>query len=196
MLFQGFVVWAGSVAILAIGASSAPSHFPLSVVIVMAAFIGIGTGGCFQNSVLAIKEQVDEETNAVALGVRNVLRYLGGAVGIAVSGIIIRRILAKEIPEDNPVLDKFRTHTINPKELRALPNAKDRKVVMNAYGKGIMWVFIVSTALLVVCIGLCKLIREKPPRKKEDEETAMKELSGDSLSSGAGTISTQRPLEV
>lgn len=170
ILLQGFLVWAVCVSIIAAGVS-AITRISDPVVVTMASFIGAGTGAVFQNSVMAIREHVSAEDNAVALGTRNVLRYLGGATGTAISSMIMRSVLNKEIPS-NPVLEKFKVHTINPKELRALPNAEDRRVVMDGFGKGVKWVFTASAGLLVVCIVLCALIQEAPKKKEEDEEEA------------------------
>lgn len=144
---------------------------PISVIIAMGAFIGLGTGAVFQNSVLAIREQVSEEQNAVAVGVRNVLRYLGGAIGTAVSGTIMRIILKSRVPEE---LKEFREHAASAKHL-ASHSRDQQKLVRAANGVGIMWVFAMSAILLSICAALCFLIRDEP--KWQDEEIKLSDSS-------------------
>lgn len=120
---------------------------------------------------LLIREQVGSEQSAVAIGTRNVLRYLGGAIGTAISGTIMSMTLKSKIPKGQG-LERFRVHTVNSKELHHL-TLDQRKLVQVGFTRGITWVFATSTALLALCAILCALIREGSG--KADENGAMED---------------------
>lgn len=164
VLLQGFATWLGAAVIIALGASY-DNIIPVWCVMLMTATIGFGTGAVFQNSVLAVREHVECEGFAVALGVRNVLRYLGGAMGTAISSVIMSSTLTKMVPKE---MEQYRVHTINARLLDDL-KVDDQDLVRHAFASGITWVFTTSAVLLFICVIGCYWVREGPKEDKDVE---------------------------
>ncbi|KAL9937589.1 hypothetical protein V8E36_003134 [Tilletia maclaganii] len=64
-------------------------------------FTGIGVGLTLQPSLIAIQGAVPRKTMAVVTAMRNFVRNLGGAIGLALSGTIVRTYLnATDLPDE------------------------------------------------------------------------------------------------
>lgn len=173
----GFAVWTLAMALLGVDSE----YRVPGLVAILGVLVGIGTGSSFQNSVMAISAQVDEETKGVAVGTRNVLRFFGGALGTAISSTILRDRLIASLPAE---LEYLAGSTFSPAVNQL--NEPEEIAAQEAYDSAIAWVFYVSAIMVGVCFSLCPLIRDDSQAKPREEEDTipMKECpSMDSRSS-------------
>lgn len=164
IFFVGFAVW--TLAMILLGMDS-EYRFP-GFVAFLGVLVGIGTGSSFQNSVLAISAQVDNDTKGVAVGTRNVLRFLGGAIGIAVSSTILRTQLIASLPDH---LDHLAGSPFSPSLLEL--TEQNQVMTQEAYDSAIASAFYTSAAMVGVCFLLCPFVKDKKTEKPKDEETVI-----------------------
>lgn len=173
----GFAVWT-----LAMVALSVDSEYRVrGLVAFLGALVGIGTGSTFQNSVMAISAQVDNGTKGVAIGLRNLLRFFGGALGTAISSVIVRNQLIASLPNR---LNYLAGSTFSP-SLSKLTEP-EQVVAQEAYDSAIAYVFYTSAVMVGVCFLLCLLIKDNKTDKPKDEEEAIIATSANSAD-GDGT---------
>lgn len=169
VLTFGFCVWT-----LAMGFLAWYSHAQLRSIgpfVFFEILVGLGTGSTFQNSIMAIRAQVTAEHNAVAVSARNVLRFFGGALGIAISSIVMEERLKWTMP--------WRLEWISDSAFTRPPtgslNTADRRLTEVAYAGAIAWVWYISTGMVGLCVLLCVLVRDKKGLKKEARDTGRDE---------------------
>lgn len=150
-----FAVWTVAMSLLAYQNGAIDAEY-VGVVVVLEIMVGIGTGSTFQNSVMAIRSQVTAEHNAVALGTRNVLRFFGGALGTAISSVILRTGLRANLPGR---LDYLAMGAFSRPHFSQLSDA-DAELVQSAYVSATSWIFYTSSILVGICLFLCLFIRD------------------------------------
>lgn len=166
VLTFGFGIWTISMALIAW--ESAKRQSCTAVIVVMEVLIGFGTGSVFQNSIMAIRAQVTAEHNAVAVSARNVLRFFGGALGIAISSSVLEMRLKYSMPwRLEYVSDTAFSHSPT-----AGLSAADQAIVHHAYGLAISTIFYVSTGMLGICFLLCVVIRDVRMPKRTTNASA------------------------
>lgn len=166
ILTFGFGIWTISMA--SIAWESAKRQSSTAVIVVMEVLIGFGTGSVFQNSIIAIRAQVTAEHNAVAVSARNVLRFFGGALGIAISSSVLEMRLKYSMP--------WRLEYVSDTAFSRSPtaglSAADQAIVHHAYGLAISTIFYVSTGMLGICFLLCVAIKDVRMPKKTSNPSA------------------------
>ncbi|EME42191.1 hypothetical protein DOTSEDRAFT_54617 [Dothistroma septosporum NZE10] len=159
----GFACWTIAMALLGWDcADKSSKHF-----YIFAVLVGLGTGSVFQNSVLAITKQVAKDDGAVALGTRNVLRFLGGAIGTAMSSMIMRTVMQQHLPAD---LDWVANSAVADHSFYKRLTEAEEVLVRAANARGIMMVWYTFTGVLAGCLLLCMLIKDEGEKKVEDAE--------------------------
>lgn len=169
----GFCCWTIAMALLGWDCTQPDfSHF-----YGFAVLVGFGTGSVFQNSVLAITKQVMSDDKAVALGTRNVLRFVGGAIGTGLSSMTMRTVVRHELPDrlDHVADSAVADHSY----IKNLPEV-DRALVRAANARGIAIVWYTFAGVLGLCAILCVLIKDRVAKKEEDEEKILRPGSSDS----------------
>ncbi|CRG83860.1 putative MFS-type transporter C1399,02 [Talaromyces islandicus] len=73
------------------------STSPVWVTCIVGYFQGLGTGGCFQPSLVAILAHSRRADRAVLNSLRNFLRTMGGTLGLTVSGTILNNVLQSRL---------------------------------------------------------------------------------------------------
>nr|POE93500.1 putative transporter c3h1.06c [Quercus suber] len=175
VLTFGFSVWTLAMGLLAwYSYSRTPSlgHF-----VGLEILVGLGTGSTFQNSIMAIRAQVTAEHNAVAVSARNVLRFFGGALGIAVSSVVLEERLKWTMP--------WRLEWISDTAFSRPPtgslDAADRELAEVAYARAIAWVWYVAAGMVGLCMLLCFLVRDTRVVKTETKQTSRENLEAHTL---------------
>ena len=148
----GFTCWATAMLILGF----LPRSSPVAALVVLATLVGLGTGSVFQNSVNAIRSQVDADDLAVAVSARNVIRYLGGAVGTAVATAIDKRLRAGALPEH---LHRYIDQTLVERGLAKL-SSTDLARLSHADFVGMNGILILGGIATVLAAISCLFIRE------------------------------------
>ncbi|KXS94050.1 hypothetical protein AC578_3385 [Pseudocercospora eumusae] len=167
IFFGGFAVWTVAMVVLALDSE----YRVRGLVIFLSILVGIGTGSSFQNSVMAISAQADRENKGLAIGTRNVLRSLGGAIGTAVSSAVLQQRLQATLPRDLPADFHIANSAFSHASFERL-SEKQRAQVEEAYDGAIMWVFFVSAIFVVICFLLCPLIKDQRSKPTLDGERA------------------------
>ncbi|KAF2400585.1 putative MFS transporter [Trichodelitschia bisporula] len=141
IIWAGYVMWtAGAGAHMAFGKDS-------SVGLLVGCLLveGIGMGWAFQPVMIALLANTRKEDRAVVTGLRNFLRTIGGAVGLAVCTATINNVLRANLPEG--VSGKSAMQLIH-----TLDGGKESEMVRVAYMKGVKIVFYLACPIIAVCL--------------------------------------------
>ena len=95
--------------------------------------VGIGAGQTFQTSLIAIQASVERKDMAVATGLRNFLRMLGGTIALTVCSTIINNIVSSTLRSSGFSDDLLREVLNDPTMLSRTLTATQRDAVLEAY---------------------------------------------------------------
>lgn len=95
--------------------------------------VGIGAGQTFQTSLIAIQASVERKDMAVATGLRNFLRMLGGTIALTVCSTIINNIVSSELRSSGFSSDLLRDVLNDPTMLSSTLQQSQRDAVLAAY---------------------------------------------------------------
>lgn len=141
------------------------------VICVVGFFQGLGTGGCFQPSLVAILAHSRRADRAVINSLRNFLRTMGGTLGLTVSGTILNNVLQSRL--SGVVGDGIATqlassaHSLDTLGL----TAGQRVAVLDAYMRGIRIIFIVYAPLVGLCALGALLVKDTGLAEKDTSTT-------------------------
>ncbi|KAH3990157.1 hypothetical protein HBH70_201180 [Parastagonospora nodorum] len=149
----------------------------LAVLVVVLIVEGAGIGLTLQPTLVGIYANSRTDDRAVATGLRNFLRTIGGAFGLVVSGVILSNTLSRNLSGETFVSDGLIADlTSSTYALDALDLTRDQQnLVLDVYMLGLHYVFVFFTAcsglslVLTIWVGNTSL---KAPKKAEDEEAA------------------------
>ncbi|KAH4059741.1 hypothetical protein HBI23_032790 [Parastagonospora nodorum] len=149
----------------------------LAVLVVVLIVEGAGIGLTLQPTLVGIYANSRTDDRAVATGLRNFLRTIGGAFGLVVSGVILSNTLSRNLSGETFVSDGLIADlTSSTYALDALDLTRDQQnLVLDVYMLGLHYVFVFFTAcsglslVLTIWVGNASL---KAPKKAEDEEAA------------------------
>ncbi|PGH01162.1 hypothetical protein AJ80_09057 [Polytolypa hystricis UAMH7299] len=140
----GYLLWtAGAGGRIAFGENTS-----LGVIVVCLMIEGLGVGFSFQPVMIALLSNTKKEDRAVVTGLRNFLRTMGGAVGLAIGAAVLNNLLTANIPSHLAAKDA-------PMELASMLNTlspSDKAVVVAAYMKGLKVVFCLGCPLMGICL--------------------------------------------
>src|SRR6201996_5262642 len=71
---------------------------PLWGIVLILIMMGIGNGNVFQPTIISLQAHSPKNQRAIIISVRNFLRCLGGAVGLALSAAILQGTLRSSLP--------------------------------------------------------------------------------------------------
>ncbi len=150
---------------------------------------GAGVGHVFQPTLVAAQAHSRKSDRAVVISVRNFLRALGGALGLALSSAIFSNTLKKSLntlatPLPETVKSGILAAILRVPDLSTLSSI-EREEVLDSYMAASHAVFIVWLPIMAVCLLLCFLIKDKgltrpdeKPRVQELEDTSSVEVDG------------------
>lgn len=105
----GYLLWLLSVCLLILWKKTLPDGIHILILFIM----GTGVGAAFQPSMVAVQANCKKAERAVAISTRNVLRSLGGTVGIAIGSTIVSNSVLKELKPLNSSNSNLSPETIN-----------------------------------------------------------------------------------
>lgn len=157
-------------------------------------------GFVFQPTIVAVQAHSTKSDRAVVISVRNFLRALGGACGLAISSAIFSNSLKKSLnsatslPED--VKSGILAAILRVPDLSKLSSV-EKEEVLNSYMHASKSVFTIWAPLMGACLLLCFLIKDKgltrPEEKKQVEDTP--ETSGNSVAGICGDSDVEMQAE-
>ncbi|WP_157430053.1 MDR family MFS transporter [Actinomadura oligospora] len=152
----GALAAAGALVMLPLG-----THTPTPVASALTALVGVGLGLLTQSATLITLYGADPRDMGAASGTVNLLRTVGGSLGVALLGAIYTSRL------DGPV-------NLTPAQVRALPEGA-REAVRDAVSAGLHGVVVGAAAVALLAFAVAWLVRQEtlrgddaPPAEGED----------------------------
>ncbi|KAL1306458.1 hypothetical protein AAFC00_005156 [Neodothiora populina] len=128
--------------------------------------IGVGVGFTFQPTIVALQAHCSKAQRAVIISNRNLLRSLGGAVGLAISSALTGNVLQSSLPAK---LQYIAASTFALPDLDTFSRA-DRITIEDAYADASRTVFIFCTPVIGVAL-LCNIfVKDKGLQRKEERD--------------------------
>lgn len=124
---------------------------PVWTICVVGLFKGIGTGLCFQPSLVAILAHSRRADRAVLNSLRNFLRTMGGSIGLTLASTILNNVLKSHL---RGVVNASVAETLitSIAKLGSLGlTSAQRNAVLDAYMKSVRTVFILYPPLIGAC---------------------------------------------
>ncbi|KAF2181366.1 major facilitator superfamily transporter [Zopfia rhizophila CBS 207.26] len=166
IVFAGFVLWT-----LGTGLTCAFSRLTKMWKIVVALIVeGLGIGMTLQPTLVAILSNSSNSDRAVATGLRNFIRTIGGAFGLIISGAILANTLESQLSHhsfmNKDIMKSLTSSTYAVEKLGLTRDEKD--LVLNSYMQGIRYIYVLYAACAGTNLLLCTGIgNTSPPRINE-----------------------------
>lgn len=161
-IYLGFTLLTISTALTTLFNRTIPVWGNVLVLVMM----GIGNGNVFQPTIISLQAHSPKAQRAIVISIRNFLRCLGGAVGLALSAAILQGTLRSSLPPQFQNL----AHSVYSKPNYSLYNAADTEVILNAYAKASRAVFIFYSPVAGICLLLCVFVKDRGLQRKEEVE--------------------------
>ncbi|KAL9622026.1 MAG: hypothetical protein Q9160_003525 [Pyrenula sp. 1 TL-2023] len=166
---------------------------PIWAICLVGFFQGLGTGCCFQPSLVAILAHSRRADRAVLNSLRNFLRTMGGTLGLTVSGAILNNVLRSRLKGVvmGDMVDELASSTQN---LGALGlTSAQRSAVLDAYMQGIRVIFIVYAPLIGLCAISAMFVKDHGLAEKDTSNVLRVAKREDQTTAGNGATAT--PME-
>lgn len=144
---------------------------PIWAICVVGFFQGLGTGCCFQPSLVALLAHSRRADRAVLNSLRNSLRTMGGVLGLTVSGAILNNVLQRRLRDvvSPGIAAQLATsaHSLNEMGLTSQQTAS----VLKAYMQGMRYIFIMYAPIMGICALGALLIKDRGLAEKDTSAT-------------------------
>ncbi|CEL02348.1 Putative Cephamycin export protein cmcT [Aspergillus calidoustus] len=135
---------------------------------------GVGVGNTLQPALIAIQAGVERRDMAVVTSFRNFVRNLGGTLGLAVAQTIINNLLATALTSLSLTATEQKSFLSSPQTyLSTLPAEEAdrvRALIIPAYKRGFMIIFVIGAALSAAAFGLAIGLMPQVGLGREDDE--------------------------
>ncbi|CAX40418.1 transporter of the Major Facilitator Superfamily (MFS), putative [Candida dubliniensis CD36] len=131
---SGYLLWLLSVGLLILWNKSLSDGIHILILFIM----GTGVGAAFQPSMVAVQANCKKSQRAVAISTRNVLRSLGGTVGIAIGSTIVSNSVLKELTplnnnnNNNPNSNSNSNSSLSPEIIKYIKNHIYEKIPLTS----------------------------------------------------------------
>ena len=166
-IIVGYSLWLLSCCLLLLWKVDA--NFGVCVVVLL--IMGAGVGCTFQPTMVAVQAQAKKSERAVVISARNVIRSLGGSVGVAVGSLIVSNSLIQKIDEaivhpdaygniSKAYLAYLRQHIYGKIKVNGI-SASQMRVVSQMYMDSIRDLFYLMIPLIAVCLASTFLVKDR-----------------------------------
>lgn len=140
---------------------------PVWVICIVGFVQGLGTGGCFQPSLVALLSHSRRADRAVLSSLRNFLRTAGGTVGLTMAGAVLNNVLKARLSSVLPAeaIEQAASAAYGLENMGLTPEQVE--IVLGAYMQGIRIVFVVYAPLLAACAVAACLVRDEGLSEKD-----------------------------
>ncbi|TGO44569.1 hypothetical protein BCON_0495g00010 [Botryotinia convoluta] len=144
---------------------------PIWAICVVGFFQGLGTGCCFQPSLVALLAHSRRADRAVLNSLRNFLRTMGGTLGLTLASTILNNVLKARLRGvvSSSVAETITT-SINQLDSLGL-SAAQRNAVLDAYMASVRTVFILYAPLIGACALAALLVSDNGLEEKDTSVT-------------------------
>jgi MFS family permease len=169
---------------------------PIWAICLVGFFQGMGTGCCFQPSLVAILAHSRRADRAVLNSLRNFLRTMGGSVGLTISGTILNNILKARLAGvvSGEALEQLASSTYALDALNL--STAQKSAVLDAYMQGIRVVFIVYAPMIGICALGALLVKDNGLAEKNTSTELDVKKSDHSPPSSEGVLPLQSYAEI
>ncbi|TGO08381.1 hypothetical protein BTUL_0212g00200 [Botrytis tulipae] len=144
---------------------------PIWAICVVGFFQGLGTGCCFQPSLVALLAHSRRADRAVLNSLRNFLRSVGGTLGLALASTILNNVLKARLRGVvSSSVAKTITTSINQLDSLGL-TAAQHNAVLDAYMASVRTVFILYAPLIGACALAALLVSDNGLEEKDTSVT-------------------------
>jgi MFS family permease len=181
-IILGFALLTTAVALTSLFNRTIPEWANILILICM----GIGNGNVFQPTIISLQAHSPKAQRAVIISIRNFLRCLGGAVGLAVSAAILQNVLKANLPPQFEYLSQ--STYAKPNFTQYSPEDADN--ILSAYEKASHAVFLFYAPVSAICLICCVFVKDRGLQRQEEVEAEQEKL-GD----GAGRVEGEKPAQ-
>lgn len=167
VIVLGFVLFTLGVSLTTLFDKDFPVRYIVGILIVF----GYGNGNVFQPTIVALQAHARKSQRAIVISVRNFLRCLGGAIGLAVSAAVLQNVLKASLPPEFAYLAA--STYARPDYSKFSP--QDAEAIINAYAKGSRAQFILMSPLAGICLLTCAFVRDHGLIRPEEREAMERE---------------------
>ncbi|KAL4862820.1 hypothetical protein BDV12DRAFT_206967 [Aspergillus spectabilis] len=171
----GWVIWAVGLGLF----STLDESSGLGKQIGYGILTGVGVGNTLQPALIAIQAGVDRRDMAVVTSFRNFVRNLGGTLGLAIAQTIINNLINSSIASLNLTPSSKKSFLSSPQSyLSTLPPAEAehaRSLLIPAYKRGFMIIFVIGAALSAVAFVLAFALMPQVGLSRADDEKLKEE---------------------
>lgn len=157
---------------------------PMWQIGIILAINGYGNGNVFQPTIIALQAHCLKSQRAVVISVRNFLRCLGGAFGLAIASAILQNVLKKQLPEEFKYLAKS-TYT---RPDYALFSEADGLLINEAYAKASQTVWIFMAPMAALTLIACVFVRDRGLSRPDENPDGSRKIEGADMEKEAGVV--------
>jgi MFS family permease len=137
---------------------------PVYGIVLILVVLGYGNGQCLQPTIIALQAHCTKSQRAVVISVRNFLRCLGGAIGLAVSAAVLQNVLRAQLPANFKYLAK----TTYAKPDYSKFSTADGELILEAYAKASRAVFIFMVPCAAIALASFSFVPDRGLTRPEE----------------------------
>jgi hypothetical protein len=142
--------------------------------VIVIIIIGIGVGSVFQPTLVALQAHCTKPQRAIVISVRNFLRSLGGAFGLAMAAAVLQSSLKHNLPEEF----KYIAASTYSKPDLARFTASQKMMILDAYAAASRAVFIMQVPFIAVCLGGCFFVKDNGLTRPDETQERRRITAG------------------
>ena len=146
--------------------------------------MGVGTGFVLQPMLVALQAHCIKAHRAIVISNRNVLRSLGGAVGLAMAAAVLQNALKSALPADLKYLGGSSYTAPDISQF----SVSEQNQILDAYSSASRAVWISLCPFPAACLLLCVLVKDRglirPDERAQIEISAKQTQAGPDLEKG------------
>lgn len=171
VIWAGFFLWTLGAALTCIFTRNTP----IVAIVFILGCQGAGVGLVFQPTLVALQAHCTKAQRAVVISNRNFLRSTGGAVGLAISAVMLQTSLKNYLPAGFKYLA---SSTYSTPSFDGV-SAAQKNAVLDAYAKASRAVFIMNVPFIALCLVGCILIKDRGLQRPEEVIAAQQQQQGE-----------------
>jgi len=192
VIWTGYSLWCLGSILLLLFFNRTIKPYAIALILIIE---GAGVGCVFQPTLVAAQAHSAKEDRAVVISVRNFIRALGGAAGLAISSTIFSNVLnAHTTTLPIALQDHIRNENLGTADLSMMTEPQ-RKLVLDAYAAASHAAFILYVPGMVICVLLCLFIKDEGLQRQAEKEAAQLSLSEGSIGSNSGVQTPKHSLD-
>jgi MFS family permease len=169
VIWAGYALWTLGAGLVLLFNRTTPNYV-MAIVLVIE---GAGVGFVFQPTLVAAQAHSTKQDRAVVISVRNFLRALGGAIGLALSSAVFSNVLKSHLSGvDESLKQQILASVLKVPNLSDLADS-ERNSVLDAYSEASRGAFVIWAPLMGFCLLLCFMIKDRGLQRAEERKVVV-----------------------